>query len=86
MSTYESKKILRDMGMSFEHIDACENDCALFWKENKNLDKCPVCEAPWYKDTRAQGKKIPHKVLCYFQLTSRLRRLYMSGQRAKDMR
>ena len=30
MSTYESKKILRDMGMSFEHIDACENDCALW--------------------------------------------------------
>ena len=63
-----------------------KNDCALFWKENENLDKCPVCEAPRYKDTRAQGKKIPHKVLCYFPLTPRLRRLYMSGQRAKDMR
>ena len=72
--------------MSYEHIDACKNDCALFWKENKNLDKCPVCEAPRYKGTRAQGKKIPHKVLCYFLLTPRLRRLYMSGQSAKDMR
>ena len=85
-STYEAKKILRDLGMSFEHIDACKNDCALFWKENENLDKCPVCEAPRYKDTRAQGKKIPYKVLRYFLLTLRLRRLYMSGQRAKDMR
>ncbi|XP_075665944.1 uncharacterized protein LOC142635709 [Castanea sativa] len=85
-STYEAKKILRDLGMSYEHIDACKNDCALFWKENENLDKCPVCETPRYKDTRAQGKKIPHKVLRYFPLTPRLRRLYMSGQRAKDMR
>nr|XP_023899147.1 uncharacterized protein LOC112011004 [Quercus suber] len=44
-----------------------------------------MCEAPRYKDTRTQGKKIPHKVLRYFPLTPRLRRLYMSGQRAKDM-
>ena len=36
--------------------------------------------------TRAQGKMIPHKVLRYFSLTPRLRRLYMSSQRAKDMR
>ncbi|XP_065623713.1 uncharacterized protein LOC136065019 [Quercus suber] len=85
-STYEAKKILRDLGMSYEHIDACKNDCALFWKENINLDKCPVCEVPRYKDTRAQGKMIPHKVLRYFPLTPRLRRLYMSSQRAKDMR
>jgi len=45
-----------------------------------------VCEAPRYKDTHIQGKNISHKVLRYFSLTSRLRRLYMSGQRAKDMR
>ena len=85
-STYEAKKILHDLGMSYEHIDACKNDCALFWKENENLDKCLVCEVSWYKDTRAPGKKIPYKVLHYFSLTPRLRRLYMSGQRAKDMR
>nr|XP_023904974.1 uncharacterized protein LOC112016705 [Quercus suber] len=85
-STYEAKKILRDLGMSYEHIDACKNDCALFWKENENLDICPVCGVPRYKDTRTQGKKIPHKVLHYFPLTPRLRRLYISSQRAKDMR
>ena len=85
-STYEPKKILLDLSMSYKHIDACKNDCALFWKENENLDKCSVCEAPRFKDTRAQGKMISHKVLRYFPLTPRLRRLYMSGQRAKDMR
>ena len=68
-STYKVKKILSDLGKSYEHIDACKNDCALFWK-----------------DIHVQGKKIPHKVLRYFSLTSRLKRLYMSGQRAKDMR
>ena len=44
-----------------------------------------MCEALRYKDTRAQSKKIPHKVLCYFPLTPRPRRLYMLGQKAKDM-
>ena len=86
MSTYEAKKILNDLGMSYGHIDACKNDCVLFWKENENLDKCSVCEAPRYKDICVQGKKIPHKVLHYFLLTLRLRRLHMSSQRAKDMR
>ena len=85
-SIYEAKKILRDLGMSYKHIDVCKNDCPLFWKENENLDKCSVCETPRYKDTCAQGKKTPHKVLRYFLLTPRQQRLYMSGQRAKDMR
>ena len=40
--------------MSYEHIYACKNDCALFWKKNENLDKCLMCEAPRYKDTCAQ--------------------------------
>ena len=52
-SIYEAKKILHDLGMSYEHINACKNDCALFWKENENLDECPVCEVPRYKYTRA---------------------------------
>ena len=45
-----------------------------------------MCEEPRYKDTRTQGKKILYKVLCYFPLTPKLRRLYMPGQRTKDMR
>ena len=52
-STYEVKKILRDLGMSYEHIHACKNDCAPFWKENKNLDKYLMCEEHRYKDTYA---------------------------------
>ena len=74
-STYKVKKILCDLGMSYKHIDACKKDCTLFWKENENLDKCLVCEQPRYKDTHTCGKKIPHKVLRYFSVTLRLRRL-----------
>ena len=40
-SIYTAKKILHDLGLGCEHIDACQNDCTLFWNENIDLDKCP---------------------------------------------
>ncbi|XP_028063808.1 uncharacterized protein LOC114267026 [Camellia sinensis] len=85
-STYEAKKILRDLGLSYELIHACINDCVLVWKENATLDKCPTCKTSRYKINHGRGKKIPHKVLRYFPLTPRLKRLYMSRKTAKDMR
>ncbi|XP_028076467.1 uncharacterized protein LOC114278592 [Camellia sinensis] len=84
--TYEAKKILRDLGLSYELINACINDCVLFWKENATLDKCPTCKTSRYKINHGRGNKIPHKVLRYFPLTPRLKRLYMSRKRAEDMR
>ncbi|XP_028084685.1 uncharacterized protein LOC114285803 [Camellia sinensis] len=85
-SFYEAKKILHDLGLSYELIDACINDCVLFWKENARFDKCPKCKASRYKINRGTGKKIPHKVLRYFPLTPRLKRLYMSRKIAEDRR
>jgi hypothetical protein len=40
VNTYEVKKFLRDMGLGYEKILVCHNDCMLFWKGNKNLDSC----------------------------------------------
>ena len=77
-STYEARKILSDLGLSYELIDACINDCVLFWKENAMLDKCPRCNVSRYKINCGKGKKIPHKILRYFPLTPRLKRLFMS--------
>ncbi|XP_028068682.1 uncharacterized protein LOC114271251 [Camellia sinensis] len=85
-STYEAKKILRELGLSYELIDACVNDCVLFWKGNATLDKCPNCKASRYKTNHGRGKKISRKVLRYFPLTPRLKRLYMSRKRAEDMK
>ena len=85
-STYEAKKILVDLGLSYDLIDACINDCTLFWKETACLDKCPKCKESRYKINRGRGKKIPRKVLRYFPLTQWLKRLYMSRKRAEKMR
>ena len=83
---YDAKKFLRDLGLGYETIHSCKNDCALFWKESANLEKCPTCDACRYKLNDDGGKKIPHKVLRYFPLTPRLKRLYMSKKTVADMR
>ncbi|XP_028080870.1 uncharacterized protein LOC114282392 [Camellia sinensis] len=85
-SIYECKKLLRDLGLGYELIDACKHDCVLFWKKNARLEKCPTCQASRYRVNNSKGKKIPHKILRYFPLTPRLRTLYISRKMAKDMR
>ncbi|XP_028087696.1 uncharacterized protein LOC114288392 [Camellia sinensis] len=83
---YDAKKFLCDLGLGYETIHSCKNDCALFWKESANLKKCPTCDACRYNLNDNGGKKIPHKVLRYFPLTPRLKRLYMSKKTAANMR
>ena len=31
-------------------IHACKNDCVLFWKENVELEACPVCKESRWQD------------------------------------
>ncbi|VVA32238.1 PREDICTED: transposase [Prunus dulcis] len=48
---YATNKMLKNMGLGYENIDACVNDCALFYKEHVGKDKCPECDEPRYKST-----------------------------------
>ncbi|CAL5419916.1 unnamed protein product [Camellia sinensis] len=84
----EAKQIIRDLGLDYQKIHVCKNDCVLFWKEYENEDECPTCKAPRYKvrKGKGKGKKIPHKVLRYFPLKPRLQRLFISRKTAIDMK
>ena len=46
---YEAKKIITDLGLGYEKIHACPNDCMLYWKEKSNLNACPHCEVSRWK-------------------------------------
>ena len=85
-SHYEAKAKLRSLGLGYESIDACKHDCALFWKENAKLEFCPVCGECRWQDNHGNGKKVAHKVMRYFPVTPRLKRLYSSRYNAEDMR
>ncbi|XP_070019584.1 uncharacterized protein [Nicotiana sylvestris] len=84
-SFYETKKIVEGLGLKYEKIHACPNDCILFRKEfaNKNVNECKVCGASRWKN---DARKIPAKVLRYFPLKPRLQRLFMSSETCKAMR
>ncbi|KAL3839280.1 hypothetical protein ACJIZ3_023871 [Penstemon smallii] len=85
-SFYEARKVLKGIGLGYQLIHACKNDCILFWKEHENLENSPVCNESRWKVNGAKRKKIPHKILRYFPLKPRLQRLYMSRKTASDMR
>jgi hypothetical protein len=40
---YQSKKLLSDLGMDYEKIDVCQNNCMLFCKEHINEKRCLKC-------------------------------------------
>jgi hypothetical protein len=40
---YEAKKTIWDLGLDYKKIDACVNDCMLYWKENYKMKKFLVC-------------------------------------------
>src|SRR3954467_12050955 len=84
------RNLLEDW-VDYKKIDACENDCMLFWKQEKNLDFCKICNVSRWKTnahspTDNQRKKVPRKVLRHFPLIPRLQKLYAVKLTAKDMR
>ena len=94
-SFYNAKKIIRDLGLDYEKIDACIDDCVLYRNEYADLEKCPRCKKSRWKLNESNGnvigkkknhKKVPHKILRYFPLTPRLQRLFLTKNIASEMR
>ncbi|XP_066358199.1 uncharacterized protein [Miscanthus floridulus] len=56
----EAKKYLGELGLGFENIHVCKNNCVLFRKRYYKENVCPVCKASrWQDETR--NKRVPHK-------------------------
>lgn len=90
----EVKKIIGKLGLSYERIHVCEKDCQLFWKEKANDDFCSVCGASRWKNkpdktvltNKERKKATPKKVLQYFPIKPRLKRLFMHKETAIALR
>jgi hypothetical protein len=95
-SFYEAKKTVTKLGLNYEKIPVCPNDCMLYWgnREDEERETCKVCHTSKWKsrikskhETGADdNKKIPAKVLRYFPLKPRLQRLFLSSKTSEDMR
>jgi len=73
----EAKKVIRALGLGYDSIHVCPNNCVLFRKELAKMDKCPVCGASRWKDEDTR-KQIPNKVLRHFPVVPRLQRMFAS--------
>ncbi|GJR79149.1 reverse transcriptase domain-containing protein [Tanacetum coccineum] len=61
-SYYPIKKTFKMTGLGHELINACVNDCFLFWGyDNKDVHFCPVCNMSRWKDSNTSRKKVPKK-------------------------
>ncbi|XP_027182187.1 uncharacterized protein LOC113780602 [Coffea eugenioides] len=89
-SYYEAEKLMNTLGLGYEKIDACPNDCSLYWGSAEKRTSCETCnELRWVaseNDPTGEKRKIPQKVLWHFPLKPRLQRLFMSSKIASQMR
>ncbi|XP_049405023.1 uncharacterized protein LOC125868409 [Solanum stenotomum] len=87
-SYYQTKKVVRSLGLPVEKIDCCELGCMLYWGDDEHLTSCTFCGHDRYKRRIGSHKRklIPYKKMYYFPLIPRLQRLYASHATAADMR
>ncbi|CAL9009570.1 unnamed protein product, partial [Prunus brigantina] len=56
----QAQKVLNGLGLGYEKIHACKNNCMLFYKEYETLDTCPICKESRFKMTsQNRTTKIP---------------------------
>ncbi|KAJ0021408.1 hypothetical protein Pint_31854 [Pistacia integerrima] len=87
-SVYSVRKFINEFDLGYDKIHACENDCCLFRKEIKNLQSCPKCGSwRWKVDERMKKirKGVPAKVLRYFPIIPRFRRMFKSPKMAEEL-
>ncbi|GJW42233.1 zinc finger, CCHC-type containing protein, partial [Tanacetum coccineum] len=93
-SAHQTKKLTNDLGLGYKKIHACPNDCMLYWDKSEVEQSCHTCKASRYRSdgdqlgesSNSRKSKKPAKVLRYFPLISRLKRLYKCETTTKDMR
>ncbi|XP_028208335.1 uncharacterized protein LOC114391537 [Glycine soja] len=92
-SHYEAKKILCPVGLEYQRIHACPNDCLLYRNEFLDMRFCPTCGLSRYKANDGEGTEgsatassRPTKVCWYLPIIPRLKRLFASEQDSKYLR
>ena len=89
VSMYEVKKTTSVLSLEYVKIHACPNDCILYRNEYKGLSECPSCGlSRWKKKDGSVDqyrKGVSAKLLWYFPIIPRFKRMFQSSQTAKDL-
>ncbi|KAK5843103.1 hypothetical protein PVK06_005536 [Gossypium arboreum] len=94
-SCKDMKKVIKDLGLGYNKIHSCPNDCMLYWGDRRNQQSCHVCgKSRWVNrdaedvnedEYGPQSRRKPNKILRYFPLIPRLQRLFMSSKTVEFM-
>jgi hypothetical protein len=82
-SEYEASDLLRRLGLSFQTIHACPNGCVLFWGRYQDSMVCPECLS--MRMAKRGNSMVPQKVLRFFPIIPRLKRMFCSPLQAAAM-
>jgi hypothetical protein len=87
---YQSKKLLSTLGMEYEKIDVCKDNCIIFYKEHKDKTKCLKCgKSRFVEVVNENGEKVTmmtaHKQLRCMPLMPQMKRLFISKKTARHM-
>jgi hypothetical protein len=78
----EVKNLLKELGIGYDSIHMCFNNCVMFRKQYAKLDDCPICGPSRWKDPKR--KKIPQKMLRHFPLAPRLKRMFATKEASES--
>ncbi|CAL9000942.1 unnamed protein product, partial [Prunus brigantina] len=86
-SMYDAKKTLSALGMSYEKIHACPNNCILYRKDYEYSTNCPICGILRWKEGKDSILKegVPAKVVWYFPPIPRFKRMFQSHKTTKSL-
>jgi hypothetical protein len=75
--------MLKQLGLSYHSIHACSGGCLLFTGQYRDNVTCSKCGRPRY--AQVGNSQVPTKVLRYFPLIPRLRRMFSTRKKAELM-
>ncbi|XP_010518611.1 PREDICTED: uncharacterized protein LOC104793884 [Camelina sativa] len=82
---YEIQKLVAGLGLPYQMIDVCEDNCMIYWREDEDRTRCRFCQKPRYQETSGRVP-VPYKRMWYLPITERLKQLYQSERTAGPMR
>ncbi|XP_052159498.1 uncharacterized protein LOC127777020 [Oryza glaberrima] len=90
----EARKIIGKLGLNYVKIHVCAKNCQLYRKDKANDDFCSKCGTSRWKNKedkttltkKERRRATPRKVLRYFPIKPRLKRLFMHKESATALR
>ncbi|KAL1222999.1 hypothetical protein V5N11_019494 [Cardamine amara subsp. amara] len=84
-SYYAIQKLVSGLGLPYQMIDVCRDNCMIFWREDENLEFCRFCGKERFQVSTGRTR-IPYQRMWYLPITDILKRLYQSDRTASGMR